>query len=70
MRLDPEEAGRIGEHRAGIVRGEPLAQGASDASTPYAIGRYATKAGSYRVLVKMKADKGVMLIDNLDFAKE
>lgn len=45
-------------------------QGASDASTPYAIGRYATKAGSYRVLIKLKSLKTGMVIDNLDFTKE
>ncbi len=45
-------------------------QGASDASTPYAIGRYATKTDSYRVLVKLKLQKSEMVIDNLDFTKE
>lgn len=45
-------------------------QGASDAGTPYAIGRYATKATSYRVFIKLKAQKEGMLIDNLDFTKE
>ena len=45
-------------------------QGASDASTPYAIGRYTTKTGSYRVLVKLKALKAGTVIDNLDFTKE
>ena len=45
-------------------------QGASDANTPYAIGRYTTKAGAYRVLVKLKGPKTAMVIDNLDFTKE
>ncbi len=49
---------------------EYVHQGASDASTPYAIGRYTTKAGSYRVLIKLKSQKEGMLIDNLDFTKE
>ncbi len=45
-------------------------QGASDAGTPYAIGRYATKTAAYRVFIKLKAQKAGMLIDNLDFTKE
>jgi hypothetical protein len=45
-------------------------QGASDAGTPYAIGRYSSKGASYRVFIKMKNQRGTMLIDNLDFTKE
>ncbi len=45
-------------------------QGASDAGTPYAIGRYGTKAASYRVFIKLKNQKTGLLIDNLDFTKE
>lgn len=49
---------------------EFIHQGASDAGTPYAIGRYTAKSGSFRVFVKMKSQKGGMVIDNLDFTKE
>lgn len=45
-------------------------EGASDAGTPYAIGRYATKTAAYRVFIKLKAQKTGLLIDNLDFTKE
>jgi hypothetical protein len=45
-------------------------QGASDSGTPYAIGRYSTKAASYRVFIKLKNQKTGLLIDNLDFTKE
>ena len=45
-------------------------QGASDAGTPYAIGRYSTKAASYREFIKLKSKKTGMLNDNLDFTKE
>ncbi len=49
---------------------EFIHQGASDAAAPYAIGRYVAKTGSFRVLIKMKNQRGTMLIDNLDFARE
>ena len=49
---------------------EFIHQGASDAGTPYAIGRYLTAAGSYRVFIKLKNQKAGILIDNLDFTKE
>ncbi len=45
-------------------------QGASGEGIQYAVGRYTSPAGIYRVYVKLKPSRGVPVIDNLDFTKE
>lgn len=45
-------------------------QGASDEGIQYAVGRYTSRGGIYRVYVKLKPSRGAPMIDNLDFTKE
>ena len=45
-------------------------QGASNDGIQYAVGRYVSPAGTYRVYVKLKPSRGGPVIDNLDFTKE
>lgn len=45
-------------------------QGSSNEGTKYAIGKYTSKTGSYRVFVKMKAGSGAPVIDAIDFTQE
>lgn len=45
-------------------------QGASDEGIQYAIGRYTSRSGAYRVYIKLKPGKGAPEIDTLDFTKE
>ena len=49
---------------------EIVHQGASPGGIPYAVGKYRSKAGSYRVFVKMKSTNGALRIDNMEFTKE
>ena len=45
-------------------------QGASPQGIQYAIGRYTSRGGVYRVYIKLKPDKGSPIVDTLDFTKE
>ena len=45
-------------------------QGASNDGTPYAIGRYVSHNGTYRVFIELKAKQSQPTIDTLDFTKE
>ncbi len=45
-------------------------QGASNEGIQYAVGRYTSSVGTYRVYVKLKPSHGAPVIDNLDFTKE
>lgn len=45
-------------------------QGASNDGTPYAIGRYVSHTGTYRVFIELKAKQSQPTIDTLDFTKE
>jgi hypothetical protein len=45
-------------------------QGESKEGIQYAIGRYTSRNGVYRVFVKLKPSKGAPQIDTLDFTKE
>ncbi|UOR04700.1 DUF4783 domain-containing protein [Hymenobacter aerilatus] len=49
---------------------EYIHKGASPEGVPYAIGKYASKSGSYRVFVKMKSFNGAIKIDTIEFTKE
>ena len=49
---------------------EYLHQGSSNEGQKYAIGKYTTKGGSYRVYVVVKQVSGTYKIDTLDFTKE
>lgn len=45
-------------------------QGQSGEGVQYAIGRYTSQSGVYRVFIKLKPGKGNPVIDTLDFTKE
>ena len=45
-------------------------QGAGPDGTPYAVGRYAGRNGTYRVFIGLKANKNAPTIDKIDFTKE
>lgn len=45
-------------------------QGSSSEGIQYAVGRYTSSTGTYRVYVKLKPSRGTPVIDNLDFTKE
>jgi hypothetical protein len=49
---------------------EYLHQGSSNEGQKYAIGKYTSKTGSYRVFVVVKQFGGSYKIDTIDFAKE
>lgn len=49
---------------------EFIHQGSSNEGTKYAIGKYTSKTGSYRVFVKMKPGSGAPIIDTIDFTQE
>jgi hypothetical protein len=49
---------------------EIVHQGASPGGIPYAVGKYRSKTGAYRVFVKMKNSNGALRIDNMEFTKE
>lgn len=49
---------------------EIVHQGASQSGVPYAIGKYNSKSGPYRVFIKMKNSNGALRIDTMDFTKE
>ncbi len=49
---------------------EFMHQGSSNEGQKYAIGKFTTKAGSYRVFVVVKQFGGSYKIDTIDFAKE
>lgn len=49
---------------------EFIHQGSSNEGTKYAIGKYTSKTGSYRVFVKMKPSSGAPIIDTIDFTQE
>ena len=49
---------------------EYLHQGSSNEGQKYAIGKYTSKAGSYRVFVVVKQAAGSYRIDTIDFTKE
>ncbi len=49
---------------------EIVHQGASPGGIPYAVGKYKSKVGPYRVFVKMKNSNGAMSIDHIEFTKE
>ena len=49
---------------------ELVHQGESQEHIQYAIGRYVSRTGTYRVYVKLKPSRGAPVIDNLDFTKE
>ncbi|NVO83998.1 DUF4783 domain-containing protein [Hymenobacter terrestris] len=44
--------------------------GGSNEGTPYAVGKYVGKDGTYRMFVKMKQTGGSLKIDNIAFTKE
>ncbi|GAA3938634.1 DUF4783 domain-containing protein [Hymenobacter algoricola] len=44
--------------------------GGSNEGTPYAVGKYVSKSGAYRMFVKMKSAQGNLVIDTIDFTKE
>lgn len=45
-------------------------QGSSNEGTKYAIGKYTSKAATFRVFVKMKPGNGSPVIDSIDFTQE
>jgi hypothetical protein len=45
-------------------------QGAGPDGTPYAVGRYTGRNGTYRVFIGLKANKSTPAIDKIDFTKE
>jgi Domain of unknown function (DUF4783) len=45
-------------------------QGESKEGIQYAIGRYVSRNGTYRVFVKLKPSRGAPVIDTLEFTKE
>jgi hypothetical protein len=45
-------------------------QGSSNEGTKYAIGKYTSKTGAYRVFIKMKSGSGSPVIDTIDFTQE
>ena len=49
---------------------EFIHQGASAQGIQYAIGRYTSRGGVYRVYIKLKSGTGAPVIDTLDFTKE
>ena len=49
---------------------EIIHQGASKEGLRYAIGKYTHKSGSFRVYMLIKQNKGIYLIDTLDFTRE
>ena len=49
---------------------ELVHQGASGEGIQYAIGRYNSRGGPYRVYIKLKPGKGAPVVDTLDFTKE
>lgn len=49
---------------------EYIHQGASREGLKYAIGKYNTANGSYRVYILIKQFKGTYLVDTIDFTKE
>jgi hypothetical protein len=49
---------------------EFIHQGESKEGIQYAIGRYASASGNYRVFIKLKPSRQAPLIDTLDFTKE
>lgn len=49
---------------------EFIHQGSSNEGTKYAIGKYTSKSGTYRVFVKMKNSNGAPVIDTIDFTQE
>ena len=49
---------------------EFIHQGESKEGIQYAIGRYSSRNGVYRVFVKLKPSHGAPMIDTLDFTKE
>ena len=49
---------------------EFIHQGASPEGIQYAIGRYTSRAGVYRVFIKLKPGQGAPVMDTLDFTKE
>ncbi|SHI40452.1 protein of unknown function [Hymenobacter daecheongensis DSM 21074] len=44
--------------------------GGSNEGTPYAVGKYVSKGGAYRMFVKMKSAQGNLVIDIIEFTKE
>jgi hypothetical protein len=44
--------------------------GGSTEGTPYAVGKYVSKSGAYRMFVKMKSAQGNLIIDIIEFTKE
>lgn len=49
---------------------EFIHQGASQEGIQYAMGRYTSRGAVYRVFIKLKPNKGPLMIDTLDFTKE
>lgn len=49
---------------------EFIHQGSSNEGTKYAIGKYTSKGGTYRVFVKMKPGNGPPILDTIDFTQE
>jgi hypothetical protein len=49
---------------------EFIHQGSSNEGTKYAIGKYTSKNGTYRVFIKMKAGNASPIIDTIDFTQE
>jgi hypothetical protein len=45
-------------------------QGAGPDGTPYAVGRYTGRNGTYRVFIGLKANRTTPAIDKIDFTKE
>ena len=48
---------------------EIVHQGAGPDGTPYAVGRYTGRNGTYQVFIKLKANRGTPQIDKIDFTK-
>jgi hypothetical protein len=48
---------------------EIVHQGAGPDGTPYAVGRYTGRNGTYQVFIKLKANRGTPQIDKMDFTK-
>lgn len=48
---------------------EIVHQGAGPDGTPYAVGRYTGRNGTYQVFIKLKANSSAPAIDKLDFTK-
>lgn len=49
---------------------EFIHQGSSNEGTKYAIGKYTSKNGTYRVFIKMKPGSGSPVVDAIDFTQE